>query len=273
MPAPPFYPVETSPEERDAICEVIKGTLYLTNWRGAEEKDKLKSMGVTHVAAVGSEFLEDEEVFIYWKRDIHDDDDQRQQMSESLVDGAAFVNKAIQGGGCVLVHCAAGVSRSATIVLAYLMLHTKRTLRESFSLVITARPGIWPNDGFMAALIEKEASVSASKKSTIDLDEYIQWGDYEDVDDDPGARAPLPRLMRVETTVTPEERLQYRSSSSLDTVSSLESTLDDMLGAEESSDRRPRRTSVNKEALKLVKNEAERSAQESRNSGPKKMSK
>jgi protein-tyrosine phosphatase len=28
-----------------------------------------------------------------------------------------FIDQAIQGGGCVLVHCKAGVSRSATVVI------------------------------------------------------------------------------------------------------------------------------------------------------------
>ena len=59
------------------VCEVLPRKLYLTNWRGAEDKAQLKAKGVTHVAAVGSEFMCDEEVFVYWKKDIHDDDEMR----------------------------------------------------------------------------------------------------------------------------------------------------------------------------------------------------
>ena len=210
MPAPPFYPVMTTPEQRDEVCEVLPRKLYLTNWRGAEDKAQLKAKGVTHVAAVGSEFMCDEEVFVYWKKDIHDDDEMRDEMAKSMVEGAAFCAKAIKGGGCVLVHCAAGMSRSVTVVLAYLLLHCKKTLREAFALVHAARPGIWPNDGFMLALIEKEASLG-SGKSTIQLDEYIAWGDYDDAGEDPQAPEALPRLMRGETTVSPEEREHYRT--------------------------------------------------------------
>ena len=32
-----------------------------------------------------------------------------------------FIEKALESGGKILVHCAAGVSRSSTVVLAYLM--------------------------------------------------------------------------------------------------------------------------------------------------------
>ena len=37
--------------------------------------------------------------------------------------------------------------------------------------------GIWPNDAFMAALIALEKQVH--RKATIELDEYIHWGDYD----------------------------------------------------------------------------------------------
>ena len=120
MVAPPFYPVVTTPEERDAICEVIPKKLYLTSWRGAEDKPKMRALGVTHVAAVGSEFVDDEEIFVYWKLDIGDDEQQqtKSSMAEAMIKGAGFCNQAIKKGGCVLVHCAAGMSRSVTVVLA-----------------------------------------------------------------------------------------------------------------------------------------------------------
>lgn len=277
MAAPPFYPLMTTPAERDCVCEVVPGKLLLTNWRGAEDKEELKRIGVTHVAAVGSEFMEDDEVFHYWKQDIGDDDGQRDEMAKSMVDGAAFCHKAIKGGGCVLVHCAAGMSRSVTVVLAYLMLHGGQTLREAFAVVHAARPGVWPNDGFMEALIAKEAALRG--KSTITLEEYVAWGDFEPAEQEAPA---LPRLLRVETKVSREERLQYRQASSGSALrimrlgssnGSTNSSDSNLTCAEESSYgpaltptrfNQDRRGSINKEELKALKAEAERAAAEAR---------
>merc|ERR550514_2670001 len=174
MSVPPFYPLATDVRERNVISEVIKGKLYVSNWRGASDVEALKKLGVTHIAAVGDEFVDDEMAgMVYWKKDISDNVEAGCQMSGSLRDGAAFVDKANSGGGCTLVHCAAGASRSATLALAYLILHTKRTLREAFLHLWQARPATWPNDGFMGALIHLEKDVQG--KNSFTLEEYQAW--------------------------------------------------------------------------------------------------
>lgn len=54
--------------------------------------------------------------------------------------------------GKVFVHCAVGVSRSATLVLAYLMIHHHHTLLSSVRCVQQKR-WIFPNRGFLKQLI------------------------------------------------------------------------------------------------------------------------
>ena len=54
--------------------------------------------------------------------------------------------------GRILVHCAVGVSRSATLVLAYLMLYHRLTLVEAIKKVKDHR-GIIPNRGFLRQLL------------------------------------------------------------------------------------------------------------------------
>lgn len=64
-----------------------------------------------------------------------------------------------QSGGRVLVHCQAGISRSATICLAYLM-HTQRVkLDEAFDFVKRRRHVISPNLAFMGQLLQFETDV------------------------------------------------------------------------------------------------------------------
>lgn len=56
----------------------------------------------------------------------------------------------------VLVHCVAGVSRSATVVIAYLMKYKHIDLRTAFNYCYNLRPVIRPNNGFMMQLINYE---------------------------------------------------------------------------------------------------------------------
>ncbi|XP_005811021.1 dual specificity protein phosphatase 14 [Xiphophorus maculatus] len=58
--------------------------------------------------------------------------------------------------GAVLVHCAAGVSRSASLCLAYLMKYHRVSLAEAHAWVKARRPIIRPNGGFWRQLIEYE---------------------------------------------------------------------------------------------------------------------
>jgi len=114
----------------------------------------------------------------FWNKDISDDEEQGPAMAASLRDGANFVKKALsKRRGCCVVHCAAGISRSATLVLGYLVLHGNQSLRDAFALLYRCRPCIWPNEGFMAALIELERE--ARGETTMSVAEYERWGDYD----------------------------------------------------------------------------------------------
>ena len=70
-----------------------------------------------------------------------------------------FIKSALKHGGSVLIHwyelfhfiishSYAGISRSASIVIAYLMEQHGMTMFDSMSLVRRRRPIIFPNPGF-----------------------------------------------------------------------------------------------------------------------------
>lgn len=67
-----------------------------------------------------------------------------------------FINKAVTSGGRVLVHCFAGVSRSASTVIAYFMTTRKMSFMDAFNFVKKRRPVIFPNFGFQKQLMELE---------------------------------------------------------------------------------------------------------------------
>ena len=63
-----------------------------------------------------------------------------------------FIDTARAGGGCVLVHCLCGVSRSATMVCAALMRHEDMTASDALALVRSRRSIADPNPAFLTQL-------------------------------------------------------------------------------------------------------------------------
>ena len=59
----------------------------------------------------------------------------------------AFIDGALRGGGAVLVHCFAGQSRSAALVMAYLMEAAGRSMMQAWDAARAARPCAHPNPG------------------------------------------------------------------------------------------------------------------------------
>ena len=90
-----------------------------------------------------------------------------------------FPEEAHQCGKGLLIHCQAGVSRSATIVIAYVMKHTRMTMTDAYKFVKGKRPIISPNLNFMGQLLEFE----------------------EDLNNGVTPRILTPKLMGVETVV------------------------------------------------------------------------
>ena len=69
-----------------------------------------------------------------------------------------FIDQAIQEGGTVLVHCYAGVSRSSSTVIYYLMRKYDLSLKDALGYVRAHRWFINPNLGFLRQLrnVEKD---------------------------------------------------------------------------------------------------------------------
>jgi dual specificity protein phosphatase 1B len=70
-----------------------------------------------------------------------------------------FMESAIGSGGGVLVHCNAGISRSSTLVIAYLIKYHKMKYDDAYQLVKVARPAILPNGGFQLTLRQLEKMI------------------------------------------------------------------------------------------------------------------
>lgn len=78
----------------------------------------------------------------------HEDD---RDLDYHLDDAAMFIAENIKKG-CVLVHCGAGLSRSVSVVIAYLCRYAGMSYSEALSLVKARRPGAAPADCFKLAI-------------------------------------------------------------------------------------------------------------------------
>lgn len=74
--------------------------------------------------------------------------------------------------GAVVVHCHVGVSRSATVVLAYLMYTNHWTLCNAISYVKDRRPHIKPNPTFIKDLMRLEYEITETESFKFIYDEY-----------------------------------------------------------------------------------------------------
>lgn len=70
-----------------------------------------------------------------------------------------FIERARNGKKNVLVHCHAGVSRSATILCAYLMRKEGYSMNEALTLMKSKRSRVKPNQNFLEILNKYEAEL------------------------------------------------------------------------------------------------------------------
>ena len=73
-----------------------------------------------------------------------------------LREQVAFIDGQRRAGRTVFVHCRNGVSRSAMVVVAYLMARHGWTRDEALEMVRAKRPAVRPNPAFMRRLLEWE---------------------------------------------------------------------------------------------------------------------
>lgn len=137
------------------LCRVTDH-LYLSNGRAANDSSQVTRCKITCIVNVtetksrsplppGVEYIH-----------IPLPDSPVSPLSEHFDDVSDKIQLTAESGGRILVHCNAGVSRSATLCMAYLMKHRGVTLLEAHRWVRTCRPVVRPNNGFWKQLIRYE---------------------------------------------------------------------------------------------------------------------
>jgi hypothetical protein len=153
-------------ETGDPGC-VLPGKLFLGSAIGAEDEARLRLLGVRRIVNTAVEvpcFHRDKGHFEYRHLRYEDDaDEQLMLKDEALLE---FID-----GDVTLVHCQAGISRSVTFVVAYLMQRKQMSLKDAFLAVKSARPQAGPNSGYWKQLMQLEESLTGSQ-CTFNLKDY-----------------------------------------------------------------------------------------------------
>ena len=128
--------------------EIIEN-LYLGDYDASLDIPKLKEKGIKKVLTIsdyknGPKYEPGE--FIHKRIDITD------YGIENIIQYFGECLKIILGEEKILVHCMAGASRSATIVIAYLMWIKRWKFNEALVFAKKKRPIVFPNDGFKEQL-------------------------------------------------------------------------------------------------------------------------
>jgi len=135
--------------------------LYLGSAYHASRKDMLDMLGITALINVSANCPNHfEESFQY--KSIPVEDNHKADISSWFNEAIEFIDSVRNKGGRVFVHCQAGISRSATICLAYLMRTNRVKLDEAFEFVKQRRSIISPNFSFMGQLLQFESQVLAT---------------------------------------------------------------------------------------------------------------
>lgn len=133
-------------DESDQTAQCINDYLCIGNQFAACNRADMQEQGITHVVSlIGALECAPPDV----PRTLIDVADVAQQdMTDAFARAAATIDLVRQQGGRVLVHCAAGVSRSSATIVYYLMTRTGVGYDEALQQVRAVRWVVRPNSGF-----------------------------------------------------------------------------------------------------------------------------
>nr|XP_033815807.1 dual specificity protein phosphatase 8-like [Geotrypetes seraphini]XP_033815808.1 dual specificity protein phosphatase 8-like [Geotrypetes seraphini] len=136
--------------------------LYLGSQSDVLNQEIIGLNGITHVLNVSCSCPQSSFIPSYRFLRIPINDGYSDNILPWLKQAADFIDKAEVMNGKVLLHCFAGVSRSAAFAIAYVMYSIRLPLDEAYRFVKEKRPSISPNFNFLGQLLEYEAVLSCA---------------------------------------------------------------------------------------------------------------
>jgi dual specificity phosphatase 12 len=155
--------------------DLIERGLYLGSAAAAKDISRLRAKGIGAVVTLLAQpdLAQADRLRKHGIRNlvIRTRDDDRQGLLQVLPEVVAFLDAARTEGTAVLVHCHAGMSRSAAVVTAILMMRHGLSAAEGLARVQACRPFINPGSGFrkQLSILESLAATEAGQGALADL--------------------------------------------------------------------------------------------------------
>ena len=136
------------------LSEIIPNFLYISSYNATKNKALLEKNKITHIINCAADFCENvfESENKYTYLSFYLKDHVLENIECLFYECIKFIDNVKEKGGRVLVHCIQGISRSVTLVMAYLIYKNKLTYDKAFNIVQNKREISSPNFGFSIQL-------------------------------------------------------------------------------------------------------------------------
>ena len=147
------YPFYYNHNAWEADLILPNHNVWLGGLASACDRSALRARGITRIITavydVNPIFPNDPEL-IYLKIPVLDKP--TEEIAKHFDKAVDFIDESVRNGHGVLVHCVYGISRSSTLLCAYLMKKHNMTVANAVSYVKKKRPQVNPNNGFLLQL-------------------------------------------------------------------------------------------------------------------------
>ncbi|KAJ9441358.1 Dual specificity protein phosphatase [Diplonema papillatum] len=159
--------------------------LYLGGVRSAQNASVLQELKISHVITAASEVVVPSsqwpDSIVHLRLKMTDNEDQ--QLAVFFDEVPEYIDSIRKENGKVLVHCFRGMSRSAALVCAYLVLRMRMPFKEAIQFVKKKRPSINPNNNFRRQLIEYEERILGTRIDPADAECFMNSSPADETSD------------------------------------------------------------------------------------------
>ncbi|KAL0577895.1 hypothetical protein V5O48_004090 [Marasmius crinis-equi] len=151
-----------------SVDQVVDDQIFIGNLASAKAPEVRERLGITHILSVCQDFHSTGPNHL----SICVADSEYEDILIHLPKACKFIQSALDEGGRVLVHCVMGVSRSTTVLAAYLMQSRRISPTAALRIIQKCRPCVLPNYGFLKQL---DVFAECDYRPSSDNPSYVCW--------------------------------------------------------------------------------------------------